>query len=69
MAQVHKEKLQMPAVLREEPHEAWLSGSTAEAKDALAPYPSELMVAWQVGRNVNNVKGPNNPSLIEPVRF
>jgi len=58
----------MPAVLREEHHEAWLSGKPAEAKSVLAPYPSELMVARQVGRNVNNVKGPNDPSLIERVR-
>ena len=67
MAQIHNEKLRMPAVLREEDHEPWLNGTPAEAKSALVPYPSDLMLAWQVGRKVNNVKGPNDPSLIEPV--
>jgi putative SOS response-associated peptidase YedK len=66
MAQVHNEKLRMPAVLREEDHEAWLAGTPAEAKRVLTPYPSDLMVAWQVSRKVNNVKGPNDSSLIEP---
>lgn len=50
MAQVHNEELRIPAVLREEDHEAWLNGTPAEA-----------------GRKVNNVKGPNDASLIEPV--
>ena len=68
MAQVHNEKLRMPAVLREEDHDRWLNGNSAEAKGALAPYPSELMTAWQVSRKVNNVKGPNDETLVEPVQ-
>jgi putative SOS response-associated peptidase YedK len=57
----------MPAVLREEDHETWLAGTPAEAKGVLTPYPSDLMVAWQVSRKVNNVKGPNDSGLIEPI--
>jgi putative SOS response-associated peptidase YedK len=56
MAQVHNEKLRMPAVLREQDYEAWLKGSITDAKVALVPYPSELMVAWQVSRRVNSPK-------------
>jgi putative SOS response-associated peptidase YedK len=67
MAQVHNEKLRMPAVLREQDHEAWLNGSVVDAKAALAPYSSELMVAWQVSRLVNNPKAPDDASLIQPV--
>ncbi len=67
MAQVHNEKLRVPAVLREEDHEAWLSGNAADAKRVLTPYPCDLVVAWQFGRKVNNVKGPNDRNLIEPV--
>jgi len=66
MAQIHNEKLRMPAVLRESDHEMWLRGGPAEAKAALSPYPDDLMVAWQVSRRVNNPKAPNDASLIEP---
>ncbi|HEY3785835.1 MAG TPA: SOS response-associated peptidase [Steroidobacteraceae bacterium] len=67
LASVHNEKQRMPAVLREEDHEAWLNGSAAEAKSALTPYPDDLMVAWQVNRRLYAVKTPNDPGLIEPV--
>jgi putative SOS response-associated peptidase YedK len=67
MAQIHNEKLRMPAVLREEDHEAWLHGSPGEAKAVLVPYPSDLMVSWQVSRRLYANKSPNDPSLIEPV--
>jgi putative SOS response-associated peptidase YedK len=66
MAQIHNEKLRMPAVLREEDHDAWLRGSAAEAKAALTPYPSDLMVTWQVSRRLYANKAPNDASLIEP---
>jgi hypothetical protein len=35
MAQIHNERLRMPAVLREHDHEAWLNGSVVDAKAAL----------------------------------
>jgi putative SOS response-associated peptidase YedK len=66
MAQIHNEKLRMPAVLREEDHDAWLRGSVAEAKSVLTPYPSDIMVTWQVSRRLYANKGPNDASLIEP---
>jgi putative SOS response-associated peptidase YedK len=66
MAQIHNEKLRMPAVLREEDHDAWLQGSVAEAKAALTPYPADLMAAWQVSRRLYANKTPNDASLIEP---
>jgi putative SOS response-associated peptidase YedK len=66
MAEIHNEKQRMPAVLREEEHETWLTGSLDEAKAALAPYPSDAMVAWQVSRRLYAVKTPNDATLIEP---
>ena len=42
MAEVHNEKLRMPAVLREEDHAAWLTGSREQAMQALKPYPSHF---------------------------
>jgi putative SOS response-associated peptidase YedK len=66
MAQIHNEKLRMPAVLREEDHEAWLRGSPADAQAVLVPYPADLMVAWQVSRRLYANKSPNDASLIVP---
>ena len=56
----------MPAILRREDHEAWLKGTTAEARAALAPYPADLMVAHPVSTRVNSVRN-NGPELIEPI--
>ncbi|HET9107433.1 MAG TPA: SOS response-associated peptidase [Steroidobacteraceae bacterium] len=67
MAQIHNEKQRMPAVLREEDHEAWLQGSAPQAKAALVPYPSDTMVAWQVSRRLYAVRAPNDAALIEPI--
>src|ERR1700752_2188094 len=47
MARIHNEKQRMPAVLREEDHEAWLRAAPRDARSLLVPYPSDLMVAWQ----------------------
>lgn len=67
LAEIHNEKQRMPAVLREENHEAWLTGSHEEAKAALEPYPSDLMDAWQVSRRLYANKTPNDATLIAPV--
>ena len=56
----------MPAILRAEDHEAWLRGTAQEARAALKPYPSELMVAHQVSTRVNSVRN-NSPDLVEPI--
>ena len=56
----------MPAILRNEDHDAWLSGTLDEARKALAPYPSDLMVAYAVSARVNTPKN-DDPSLIDPV--
>ena len=67
LAQVHNEKLRMPAVLREEAHAAWLTGSPDEALQALEQYPSEGMEAWQVSRRLYANKTPDDEGLIERV--
>jgi putative SOS response-associated peptidase YedK len=56
----------MPAILRREDHEAWLKGTTEEARAVLTPYPSDLMVAHKVSTRVNSVRN-NSPELIEPI--
>ena len=56
----------MPALLSKEDREQWLTGSGAEARAALKPYPQECMVAYQVSTRVNSPRN-NDPTLIEPV--
>lgn len=68
LAEVHNEKLRMPAVLREEAHAAWLSGSAEDARHVVdQPYPSADMVAWQVSRRLYATKTADDQSLIERV--
>lgn len=66
LAQVHNEKLRMPALLREDDHAAWLSASPADALRALEPYPSDGMEAWQVSRRLYANKTPDDANLIAP---
>jgi len=69
MADIHNggsHPQRMPAILRREDHEAWLRGGPAEARAALVPYPTDLMVAHPVTTRVNSVRN-NGPELIEPI--
>jgi putative SOS response-associated peptidase YedK len=54
MAEVHNEKKRMPSVLAREDHDAWLSGSPAEAQAVLRQYPDDLMAAYSVSSRVNS---------------
>ena len=67
LAQIHNDKPRMPAVLREEDHDAWLTGSAQQARAVLQPYPEDRMTAWQVHRRVNSPRSTNDASLITPV--
>lgn len=55
----------MPAIVRAEDRDVWLMGTPEEARAVLRPYPSDLMVAYEVSTRVNSVKN-NSPDLIEP---
>ena len=63
VAEIHD---RMPAVLRKEQEDMWLSDdlSPRELLDMLEPYPDEHIRAYPVSRQVNNVRN-NDPSLIE----
>lgn len=67
LAEVHNHKQRMPAILAESAHDHWLGGTAQQARAALAPYPDESMVAWRVGRRVNDPRAPNDAGLIAPV--
>jgi putative SOS response-associated peptidase YedK len=55
----------MPAILKPEDIETWLTGSAEEAAAVLTQYPPDLMVAYRVSPRVNTPKN-DDPSLIEP---
>jgi putative SOS response-associated peptidase YedK len=56
---------QMPAILRSEDYEAWLSASAHEANELLRPYPQTRMVCHPVAPYVNHLQF-DEPSLIRP---
>jgi putative SOS response-associated peptidase YedK len=67
LAEIHNERPRMPAILREADHAAWLTGNPSQALEALRPYPSDLMVAWEVSAKVNSRAAPDDADLIAPV--
>jgi putative SOS response-associated peptidase YedK len=56
----------MPAILRAADQVAWLSGTSAEAKQLLVQYPGDRMHAYRVSTRVNTPKN-NDAQLLEPV--
>ena len=64
MAEIHNVKQRMPAILQSADINAWLAGSTDEARAALKPYPADSMVAWPVSTRVNSPKN-NDAKLVE----
>ena len=63
MKEIHD---RMPAILLEDQEEAWLSDDVQvqDLLDMLEPYPDDLMEAYPVSKEVNNVRN-NHPGLIE----
>jgi putative SOS response-associated peptidase YedK len=57
----------MPAIVKAEDRDAWLSGTAEEARAVLTQYPADLMSAYEVSTRVNSVKN-NDPALIDPVQ-
>jgi putative SOS response-associated peptidase YedK len=56
----------MPAILRKEDQEIWLTGSIEQARAVLHPYLPEQMVAYEVSSRVN-MAGNDDEGLLEPV--
>ena len=55
----------MPAILRREDQDTWLTGSVDAARTVLKEYAADLMVAWPVSTRVNAPKN-NDAKLTEP---
>ena len=65
LAEIDPATPQMPAILRSEDYEAWLSSSSDQAHELLRPYPQTRMVCHAVGPYVNHLEF-DEPSLIRP---
>ena len=66
LSEIHNTDHRMPAILSEEDHEAWLSGTPEAAHAALRPYADELMLAWPVSPRVNSAKN-DDEALTRPI--
>jgi putative SOS response-associated peptidase YedK len=66
LAEIDGTGAQMPAILRRDSYEAWLTGRPAQAKSLLRSYPPERMLTHAVGPHVNFLEY-DNPSLIHPI--
>jgi putative SOS response-associated peptidase YedK len=66
LSEIHNGGLRMPAILREEDHEAWLAGTLDDARRALQPYADDRMLAWPVSPRVNSAK-IDDEALTRPV--
>jgi putative SOS response-associated peptidase YedK len=66
MAALRSEQQRMPAILRAEDVEVWLSGTPAQARAALVQYPGEQLRAYKVSPRVNSVKN-DDEKLLEAI--
>jgi putative SOS response-associated peptidase YedK len=53
MEKIHS---RMPVIVPRESYMTWLTAPTEEALRLTAPFPSQLMTAWPVGKDVGNVR-------------
>lgn len=60
-----KEQRRMPAILAQEDHESWLTGTPEQAFQALKQFPSGMMFAHPVSNRVNSNRN-DGPELIRP---
>lgn len=66
LASVDNSEGRMPVILGRDLRDVWLYGSAFHAAGALAPYPSERMVAYPVSVRIDSLES-NDEKLIEPL--
>ena len=66
LAEIDAATGQMPAILRPEEYDAWLSSKAGEANELLAQYPQTGMVCHPVAPYVNHLEF-DEPRLIRPI--
>jgi putative SOS response-associated peptidase YedK len=66
MAKIDLEKQRMPAILRREDVEMWLTGTPEQAKALLLQFPGEQLHAYKVSTRVNSPKN-DDQTLMEAI--
>jgi putative SOS response-associated peptidase YedK len=66
MAKIHNEGRRMPAILRREHVEVWLTGTAEQAKAALIQYAGDELLAYRVSPRVNSPK-VDDEKLLEAI--
>lgn len=66
MAEIHNAKARMPAILRHEDYDAWLTTNPEAALACLHQYPEAAMRAHPVSTVVNSQRN-NEPRLVAPI--
>lgn len=64
MAKIDNEEKRMPAILRLDDVETWLTGTSEQARAVLTQYPGELLRAFKVSGRVNSPKN-DDATLLE----
>jgi len=64
MAKIDNEEKRMPAILRAEDVETWLTGTPEQARAVLKQFPGELLRAFKVSGRVNSPKN-DDATLLE----
>ncbi|MEJ0087370.1 MAG: SOS response-associated peptidase [Pseudomonadota bacterium] len=67
MAKIDNEEQRMPAILRREDAETWLTGTPNAARAVLTPFPGELLRAFKVSGRVNSPKN-DDAALLEELQ-
>ena len=65
MAKIDNEDLRMPAILRMEDVEAWLAGTTEQARAVLQQFPVEELRAFKVSARVNSPRNDDSALMDE----
>jgi putative SOS response-associated peptidase YedK len=68
MAEIDDRNRQMPAILRRDEYDGWLTSAAGRAQSLLRPYPLERMVTHPVGPRVNYLEY-DDPWLIRPAEL
>ena len=72
LERIHNSKKRMPVILPPEKEKSWIDPSLPpeSAMQLLLPYPTELLKAWPVSRQINSrTTDPASPEFIQPVSF
>jgi putative SOS response-associated peptidase YedK len=66
ITEMNRAATHMPAILRREDYQTWLTAAESEARSVLRPYTRDLMVTHDISPRINSLKY-DDPSLIQPV--